>query len=144
MDDLHFALRRVFSLESFRPQQEEIVKSIVSGFDTFVLLPTGGGKSLCYQVRNSNVFAIFIISVTECPCARHYHRGVSFAVLDPRPSEDVGLLALWRNPCDVLELHSEQLRQEGCLQVSFHYSSESSCRVPGSSRNRNRPVSYYT
>ncbi len=43
-------LQRVFGHESFRPLQEEIVSALVSGEDVFALMPTGGGKSLCYQL----------------------------------------------------------------------------------------------
>ena len=49
-DDLHLLLKRHWKVDAFRPQQREICESILSGRDSLVLLPTGGGKSLCYQL----------------------------------------------------------------------------------------------
>ncbi|MFW6170668.1 MAG: DNA helicase RecQ [Planctomycetota bacterium] len=48
--DLHAALRRVFGFSEFRPGQEKIVGAILGGSDVFAVMPTGGGKSLCYQL----------------------------------------------------------------------------------------------
>jgi ATP-dependent DNA helicase RecQ len=43
-------LRATFGFDSFRPLQAEVVTELLGGRDAFVLLPTGGGKSLCYQL----------------------------------------------------------------------------------------------
>src|SRR5512145_1279742 len=48
--DLLALLKRYFGFTSFRPLQEEIIRDVLAGRDVFALLPTGGGKSLCYQV----------------------------------------------------------------------------------------------
>lgn len=48
--DLHKELKKYFGFDQFKGLQEQVVKSIVSGKNTFVIMPTGGGKSLCYQL----------------------------------------------------------------------------------------------
>ncbi len=50
MDQALNILRRVFGYEAFRHHQAEIIETLLDGGDAFVLMPTGGGKSLCYQI----------------------------------------------------------------------------------------------
>ena len=47
---LHAKLKEFFGFESFKADQEKVIKHLVDGGNTFVLMPTGGGKSLCYQL----------------------------------------------------------------------------------------------
>jgi ATP-dependent DNA helicase RecQ len=47
---LHAKLKENFGFEKFRPNQEDIINSILSGQDTLAIMPTGGGKSICFQL----------------------------------------------------------------------------------------------
>lgn len=47
---LHDLLKKIFGFESFKGNQESIIRNVLAGNDTFVIMPTGGGKSMCYQL----------------------------------------------------------------------------------------------
>ena len=49
-DDLHCALKKYFGFSKFKELQEDVIASVLSGNHSFVIMPTGGGKSLCYQL----------------------------------------------------------------------------------------------
>ncbi len=49
-NSLHGLLKKIFGFDSFKGNQEAIIETVLDGKDTFVIMPTGGGKSMCYQL----------------------------------------------------------------------------------------------
>ena len=85
--DLLGALQRYWGYSSFRPMQERIVRSLLAGHDACVIMPTGGGKSLCYQLPAlvSGKTAIVIsplIALMQDQAAQLAQMGISAAVLN--------------------------------------------------------------
>src|ERR1022692_94753 len=50
MEDIDDLLQRVFRLARFRPHQREVINDVLAGHDVVCVMPTGAGKSLCYQL----------------------------------------------------------------------------------------------
>lgn len=61
MDTVKEILKKYWGYETFRPLQEEIIRSVVEGHDTLALLPTGGGKSVCFQVAGLYMDGICVV-----------------------------------------------------------------------------------
>lgn len=85
--DLLTPLRRYWGYASFRPLQERIVKSLLAGRDTCVVMPTGGGKSLCYQLPavvsgRTAVVISPLIALMQDQAAQLAQMGIPAAVLN--------------------------------------------------------------
>jgi ATP-dependent DNA helicase RecQ len=85
--DLLTPLRRYWGYSSFRPLQERIVRSLLAGHDTCVVMPTGGGKSLCYQLPalvsgRTTVVISPLIALMQDQTAQLAQMGIPAAVLN--------------------------------------------------------------
>jgi ATP-dependent DNA helicase RecQ len=91
-EKLKEALKRYWGYDAFRPKQEEIVRNILDGRDVCVVMPTGGGKSLCYQlpaVLQPGKTAICVsplIALMQDQVAQLDQMGISAAVLNSSQS----------------------------------------------------------
>src|SRR5579872_6428117 len=92
--DLLTALRRYWGYSAFRPLQEKIVRSLLAGRDACVVMPTGGGKSLCYQlpavILEKTVVVISpLIALMQDQAAQLAQMGIPAAVLNSTVSGEV-------------------------------------------------------
>src|ERR1700745_1710037 len=90
--DLRPPCRRYWGYSTFRPLQERIVRSLMAGHDTCVVMPTGGGKSLCYQLpavvsEGTAVVISPLIALMQDQAAHLAQMGIPAAVLNSRLSE---------------------------------------------------------
>jgi ATP-dependent DNA helicase RecQ len=91
--DLLTPLRRYWGYSAFRPLQERIVRSLLAGHDICVVMPTGGGKSLCYQLpavmsERTTVVISPLIALMQDQVAQLAHMGIPAAVLNSSLSGD--------------------------------------------------------
>lgn len=90
--DLLTLLRRYWGYSTFRPLQERIVRSLLAGRDTCVVMPTGGGKSLCYQLpavasEGTAVVISPLIALMQDQATQLAQMGIPAAVLNSTLSE---------------------------------------------------------
>ena len=117
-------LREVFGFAAYREHQEEIVDHLVAGGDAFVLMPTGGGKSLCYQLPamvrpGTGIVVSPLISLMKDQVDALLAAGVSAAAynssLEAGEARSV-LRALHAGELDLLYVAPETLMTEGFLE----------------------------
>jgi ATP-dependent DNA helicase RecQ len=118
-------LRRVFGYDSFRGQQQEIIEHVTAGGDALVLMPTGGGKSLCYQVpallrRGVGVVVSPLIALMQDQVDALRALGVRAWFLNSTQDPDERRLveaAFLNGELDLLYLAPERLRAEATLRL---------------------------
>jgi ATP-dependent DNA helicase RecQ len=118
-------LRRVFGYDSFRGQQQEIIEHVTAGGDALVLMPTGGGKSLCYQIpallrEGTGVVVSPLIALMQDQVTAMRALGVRADFLNStqEPGERrVVEAAFLDGRLDLLYLAPERLRSESTLQL---------------------------
>jgi len=134
-------LRQYWGYGSFRPLQERIVNSLVAGHDTCVVMPTGGGKSLCYQLPalvlgKTTVVISPLIALMQDQVAQLAQMGIPAAVLNSTmpPSEQSRTLRKSRNgDYRLLYLSPERLAREDTVSwlrtvpISFFAIDEAHC-----------------
>ncbi|MGN6578627.1 MAG: DNA helicase RecQ [Bordetella sp.] len=118
-------LRRVFGYESFRGEQQAIVDHVIGGGDALVLMPTGGGKSLCYQIpslvrEGTGVVVSPLIALMQDQVDALTELGVRAAFLnstqDWQQVKDVER-AFLTGELDLLYVAPERLMTDRCLQL---------------------------
>ena len=118
-------LRRVFGYPSFRGQQQEIVEHVVAGGDAIVLMPTGSGKSLCYQLPallrpGMGVVVSPLIALMKDQVDALRQAGVRAAALNSGlPAGEAGTIerAARDGALDLLYVSPERLMMPRCLEL---------------------------
>lgn len=117
MDDPSTLLKQVFGYNEFRPLQEKIIASVLAGRDNFVLMPTGGGKSLCFQIPallrpGVGIVVSPLISLMQDQVNALKANGVAAAALNSAQSYQQSqqiLTALGQGQLDLLYIAPERL-----------------------------------
>ena len=118
-------LQEIFGYPAFRGRQAEIIDAVVSGRDCLVLMPTGGGKSLCYQIpalvrEGTGVVVSPLISLMQDQVAALRELGVRAAFLNSTLSAGEAAAverSLLRGELDLLYVAPERLLTGRCLEL---------------------------
>jgi len=124
-ESIHSTLEDVFGFTEFRPHQVEIIEHVIAGGDAFVLMPTGGGKSLCFQIpalhRPGTAIVVSpLISLMKDQVDALRANGVRAAYLNSSllPDEATATLGdLRAGALDLLYVAPERLMLEGFLEM---------------------------
>jgi len=124
-DEASRILREVFGYAQFRGEQREIVSSLIAGGDALVLMPTGGGKSLCYQIpalvrAGMGVVVSPLIALMQDQVAALHEAGVRAAALNSAmswPEVQETERQARAGQLDVLYVAPERLLTERCLAL---------------------------
>ncbi len=86
-------LRRYWGYHEFRPKQENVIRSVLAGHDTCVVMPTGGGKSLCYQLpavvsEKTAIVVSPLIALMQDQAAQLAQMGIPAAVINSQQTSD--------------------------------------------------------
>ncbi len=116
-DSMHDVLRRVFGYPSFRGRQQEVIEAVLAGRDALVVMPTGGGKSLCYQVpallREGTALVVSpLIALMQDQVAALEEAGVAAAFLNStqeREEQEAIVARLRAGSLDLLYVAPERL-----------------------------------
>lgn len=118
-------LRAVYGFQSFRPNQEEIIHNILGKKDVFAVMPTGGGKSLCYQLpakimKGTAVVISPLISLMKDQVDAACENGISAAFMNSSlsPGEASSVFGrLKNNSLDLLYIAPERFAMAGFLET---------------------------
>src|SRR5436305_10495989 len=130
--DLPRTLKKHFGHDKFRPLQEEIIQDALAGRDVFVLMPTGGGKSLCFQLpallRSGLTIVVSpLISLMKDQVDALQTSGIAATFLNSsldrhEATERVGKLN--RGECRLLYVAPERLMIDGVLERVLNWNIE--------------------
>jgi len=118
-------LKSVFGYGSYRPRQEEVIAELLAGKDVLVLMPTGGGKSLCYQIPamvrpGTGIIISPLISLMENQVSALLQSGVKAAFLNSSLDIDKGRRVenqLIDNALDLLYVAPERLMRPDFIEL---------------------------